>query len=70
MKQTLSITVRGKQKTWSFNFTGDPQHLADWEADGLEVYEVLNSIPLWAQQIGLTHAWAAAQDAWRWLRIW
>jgi hypothetical protein len=70
MKQTLSITVKGKHKTWSFNFPGDPKYLAEWEADGLEVYEVMNTIPLWAQRLGLTHVWCMVQDAWRFLRIW
>ena len=70
MKQTMSITVRGKHKTWAFNFTGDPKHMADWEADGLEVYEVMNTIPVWAQQMGLTRIWVRVQDAWRFLRIW
>lgn len=30
MKQTLSITVRGKGHTWSFPFQGDPAHLDGW----------------------------------------
>jgi hypothetical protein len=70
MKQTLSITVRGREKTWAFNFKGDPKYLEEWEADGLEVYEVLNTIPEWAQRMGLTHIWCRGQDAWRFLRLW
>lgn len=38
--------------------------------DGLEVYEVLNRVPEWAQRIGLTHLWGAVQDSWRWMRLW
>jgi hypothetical protein len=70
MRQTLSITVRGKRHTWAFNFKGDPADLAEYEADGLEVYEVMNTIPAWAQGVGLAHIWCAAQDAWRFLRYW
>ncbi len=70
MKQMLSITVKGKEKTWCFNFPGDPKYLPEWEADGLEVYEVVNTIPLWAQQSGLTRIWCRVQDAWRFLRLW
>ena len=70
MKRTISITVKGKQKTWAFSFEGDPAHLADWEADGLEVCEVLNTIPLWVQQMGLTRLWCRVQDAWNWMRLW
>lgn len=70
MKRTLSITVRGKHKTWCFNFKGDPKYLAEWEADGLEVYELLNTIPEWAVNMGLTRIWCRVQDAWQWLRLW
>lgn len=68
MKQTLSITVHGKRHKWCFNFTGDPKDLEEWRADGLEVYEVFNTIPAWAVRIGLMRPWVAVQDAWRWLR--
>lgn len=32
-KQLLSITVKGSEKTWSFDFYGDPKHIDEWEAD-------------------------------------
>lgn len=70
MRGTCQIVVRGKHKTWGFNFPADPKCLAEWEADGLEVYEVLNTIPEWAQQFGLTRLWVAVQDLWRWMRLW
>ncbi len=70
MKQKISIEVRGKQKTWSFTFDGDPKHLADWRADGLEVYEVDNTIPEWAVSLGLLRPWCLVQDAWKALRLW
>lgn len=71
MKQTFSIEVIGKSgRTFSFNFDGDPQYLQEWRDEGFVVHELLNSIPLWAQQIGLTHAWCAVQDAWRFMRLW
>lgn len=70
MKQMMSITVKGREKTWAFNFKADKKHLADWEADGLEVYEVLNSIPEWALKMGLGQVWMKVQDAWRFLRLW
>lgn len=70
MNKMLSITVKGKHKTWCFNFKSDPKYLAEWEADGLEVYEVCNTIPVWAQQMGLTHVWCRVQDLWQWMRLW
>jgi hypothetical protein len=70
MNQTLSVTVKGKRHTWAFNFKGDPQYIAEWTADGLEVVEVVNSVPAWAVRLGLLRSWVRVQDAWRWLRVW
>ncbi len=71
MKQTFAIEVIGKTgRTFSFNFKGDPQYLDEWRSEGFVVHEVVNSIPVWAQQMGLTHLWCAVQDAWRLLRLW
>ena len=70
MKQKFSLVVRGKEKLWGFTFEGDPAHLADWQADGLQVCEVLNRIPQWAQRLGLTYPWFRVQDAWRLARLW
>jgi len=66
----MSIEVRGREKAWGFLFEGDPAHLPDWLADGLEVYEVCNVIPEWVQRLGLTRLWCRVQDAWRWMRLW
>jgi hypothetical protein len=70
VKQPISITVHGRAHTWAFTFKGDPKHIPDWQADGLEVAEVCNTIPLWVQQMGLVRPWCAAQDLWRFLRFW
>lgn len=70
MKRKMALMVRGKQTEWVFNFEGRTEHLRDWLDDGLEVYVVENSIPMWAQQFGLTRPWCAVQDAWQWLRVW
>jgi hypothetical protein len=70
VKGTCQIVVRGKHKTWAFNFPADPKYLPEWEADGLEVYEVTNSIPEWAVNLGLTRPWVAVQDFWNWIRLW
>ncbi len=70
VKKLMSIEVRGREKRWGFLFEGDPAHLAEWRADGLEVDEVCNVIPVWAQRMGLTRVWCRVQDAWAWLRLW
>ena len=46
MKKLLSVTVRGRDNEYCFTFYGDPRHLESWRADGLEVYEVCNVIPV------------------------
>jgi hypothetical protein len=58
----LEIEVRGKEKTWGFMFDGDPKHLAEWRADGLEVNEIFNIIPEWVVDIGMTNPWCFVQD--------
>lgn len=57
-----SVTVRGKLKTWSFTIDARPEHVADWRADGLEVDELVNSIPEWVVDTGLTRAWVFFED--------
>lgn len=69
MKQRMTVTVRGKQSEWSFPFDGDPQHLQGWLADGLEVYCIENTVPMWVVNLGLSRAWIAGQDAWRFMRL-
>lgn len=61
MKRRMAITVRGNQHIWSFKFEGDPKHLEEWRADGLEVYEVYNTIPAWLPS-WLLRPWCFIQD--------
>lgn len=67
MNEPMSIEVRGKRKRWVFHFKGDPRHLADWRADGLQVSPVANVIPEWIVDLGLLHPWCWLQDLWKWL---
>lgn len=69
MKTTLQIVVRGKTKTYAFVFKGDPKYIKEWQEQGLDIDEVLNSIPEWVVRAGLMRPWIAVQDVWRWLRI-
>jgi hypothetical protein len=61
-KVLMSIHVQGKAKKWAFDFYGDPENWPEWEADGLEVYQVENIVPLWVQQAGATRLWCFLQD--------
>lgn len=58
----MSITVKGNQKTWSFNFYADPKYLKEWREDGLEIDEIVNTIPEFVVNIGLTKVWVFFQD--------
>ncbi len=61
MKRQLSITVRGREHEWNFHFDGDPKHLEEWRADGLQVDEIYNSIPEWLPS-WLMRPWCVIQD--------
>ena len=62
MNKQMSVIVRGKHHEWAFQFDGDPAHIADWRADGLEVNIIENSIPAWVAELGLARAWCIGQD--------
>lgn len=65
MKQRLySIEIKGKNKNWSFNFWSDdnPEHMKEWEKDGLKIYRIENIIPEWVVQYNLVKAWSWLQD--------
>jgi hypothetical protein len=62
LKIPLSITVKGKEHVWSFNFNGNPEYISDWEEDGLEIYVMANTIPFWIFNLGLTNLYCAIQD--------
>ncbi len=69
-KKLLSLHVKGKHKSWSFEFMGDPKHIRDWEADGLEVWEVCNVVPAWVADLGLTRPWVFLQDVFNFKNPW
>ena len=69
-KKLLSITVKGIEKTWSFSFYFDPQYINEWRADGLDVVEIENVIPIWAQRLGLTKIWCRLQDIFNFKNPW
>jgi len=58
----MSVEVRGKEKSWSFNFYGNPKHLEEWRNDDLEINEIVNIVPGWAVDVGLMGVWMFFQD--------
>lgn len=65
-----ALTVRGSRKTWSFTLNADLAHVEDWRADGLEVDELVYSIPAWVVDLGGTWLWCRCSDVFnfRWVR--
>ena len=47
MKKQYYIKVQGKSCDWSIPIVAKPQHVEDWRNDGLEIMELINSIPAW-----------------------
>jgi len=66
MEKLMSVTVRGRHHQWGFLFYGDPKHLEDWRADGLEVSEVENVIPERAP----VRLWCFLQDLFHFRNPW
>jgi hypothetical protein len=71
MKRPMFVDVRGRSgESYSFEFRGDPAHLSDWRADGLEVYEIAASVPEWLAWCPAMNLYIGAQRLWQWLRVW
>lgn len=62
MKKRYLLVVRGKQHEWLFKIDAAPEHVVDWRDDGLEVNELVNSIPYWIAGTVLMRPWIFIQD--------
>ena len=62
MSKRYSITVRGKFHTWSFPVTAKSAWVEEWRNDDLEIEEIVNTIPVWAVDVGLLRACMFIQD--------
>ena len=66
-----SVTVQGRERTWSIATYITKATADDWRADGLEVSETINSIPLWAVEAGIpVRGWFFVQDVLRFKNPW
>lgn len=63
-KKLLSISVKGKNSVWGFNFYADPKHLKTWRDDGLDVAQIENIVPMWVADYNLVNEWCFLQDLW------
>jgi len=57
-----ALMIRGRRNEWSFPVWAKPEHVEEWREDGLIVDEVLNVIPQWVVDLGLTRPWCWLQD--------
>jgi len=42
---------------YDFTVTGTPHHALAWKLAGIDVAEIVNEIPAWVNEIGLTRLW-------------
>lgn len=63
-KTLVGIQVKGKHKTWGFAFYADPEHIPEWQADGLDIDVIENVIPEWVASLWLVRPWCFVQDLW------
>ena len=59
-----AVEIKGRDYVWHVYV--QEAAVEDMRADGIEVMEVYNTIPVWVVDWGLLGVWCAAQDAWNW----
>lgn len=62
MKKKYAIIIQGKRHEWSFITHINPKYLNEWREDGVVLEEIVNTIPLWVNEFGLTRPWVFLQD--------
>lgn len=60
-KYLFCVYIRGKYSEMSFEFWAE-DHFDEWKENGLKVTQVLNTIPMWIEEFGLTKIWCWLQD--------
>jgi hypothetical protein len=63
-----SVVVRGRASEWAVYV--EQEQAEAMREDGFEVQEIVNTIPAWAVDLGLTRIWGAVQDLWDWPSRW
>lgn len=72
MSEILHVVhVRGKGSTWCIHTYITKETAQDWRNDGLDVSEILNSIPEWAVNAGIpVRLWFFVQDVFHFKNPW
>lgn len=62
-RKLYGLAVRGKHCEWGFRVWLDPKYLDDWRGDGLQIDEIVNTIPAWWVEWGLpVNLWCWLED--------
>lgn len=64
MKKAVTLDIRGKQHRWSVDAVMSQRQIDDMRADGVDVGELINTVPEWAVDMGLLRPWCFVQDVW------
>jgi len=63
LKKIYALNISGKNRKYSFDVALSKKHVGELLSDGIRVEEVLNSIPKWWVDIGLSvHVFCFFQD--------
>ena len=62
MKKRMSLTVRGKCHEWAVDSDMNQSQIDAMREDEVDLHEIVNSIPMWAVDLGLVRPWCFFQD--------
>jgi hypothetical protein len=62
MRKSVTLSVRGKRSEWAIDCHMSQGQIDAMNEDGIEVFELHHSIPMWAVDLGLTRPWCFVQD--------
>lgn len=62
MKKSVTLSVRGRCSEWAIDCHMSQDQINAMIADGIEVFELHNSIPMWVADLGLARPWCFAQE--------
>lgn len=62
------VVMRGERHEWIM-VIGEAQAKGMME-DGIPVFEIANTVPVWAANLGLTRLWCRLEDLWNWPSRW
>ena len=54
MKKLYELPIKGRKKQWGFEVWLEEKHIKDYLEDGLQLDEIVASIPAWVVMIGFT----------------